>query len=270
MANQNSNGFLAKFAKLPLATKIISLVCVVVIVAGSATAAVLLSSPETSGNISSGGETSGINSVGGVASDSDDDDVVVSSDTSTGGESSDAGTASQPTSSSSVPTQNGNSSASGVAGKNETVTSKPASTPSATSTPAPVTSTPVPVTSTPAATNEFFNPNNYADMLNSGGVNIKPRWVYWKDGYLHAECFVINGMNNPVRDIRVDHLRFYNASGTMAQAGFGTVGPNNNFNGTIGAHSYIVWTFSFAPDCISNYGASLSPLGCEADTRYAH
>lgn len=55
MANQNSNSFLAKFAKLPLATKIISLVCVVVIVAGSATAAVLLSSPETSGNISSGG-----------------------------------------------------------------------------------------------------------------------------------------------------------------------------------------------------------------------
>jgi len=273
MANENLS-FLAKLAKLPLATKIISVVCVVVIIGGAAAAAVILSSPASPSNVLSDGGITSANTTGSEdVSDTNDDDVVVSSEGQassevTGGETSAPSTpatvTSTPTPSTPTP------STPTVSSKTESTATPPTTSSEVIGTPPPqsVTSTPT-QTQTPAE-NVFFHDTNYADSLHTNNVTIKPRRVYWDNGKLQAECFVINGMSGSVWNVNVSGLRFYNRAGNIANASFGTLNANSQFNGSIPAHSYIIWTFTYAPDCIYNYGADLSELGCEAKTNYNH
>ena len=117
-----------------------------------------------------------------------------------------------------------------------------------------------PVYNTPE--NVFFNDSNNAIDVNA--VSIKPRYVYWDNGSLVAECFVINGFSHNVYNIDVKALSFSNDAGLIASAGFGTL------NGaTIAPNSYLVWTFSFAPDTVAANNALLSHLICNSsiDTR---
>lgn len=271
MATQNL-GFLAKLAKLPLATKIISIVCVVVIIGGAAAAAVILSSPASPSNVLSDGGITSANTTGSEdVSDTNDDDVVVSSEGQassevTGGE---TPTPSTPATVTSTPTPSTPTpSTPAVSSKTESTVTPPTTSNEVIGTPPPqsVTSTP---TQTPVPDeNVFFHDTNYADSLHTNNVTIKPRRVYWDNGKLQAECFVINGMSGAVWNVNVNGLRFYNRAGNIANASFGTLNANSQFNGSIPAHSYIVWTFTYAPDCIYNYGADLSELGCEARTNY--
>ncbi len=108
-------------------------------------------------------------------------------------------------------------------------------------------------------TNEFFNPNNYAYDINS--LSIKPRYVYWRDGNLVAECFVINGFAHSIYNIDVKSLAFSNPDGLIAAATFGSLQGL-----VLGAYQYAVWTFTFSPDCISTTGASLSTLITNSST----
>lgn len=90
----------------------------------------------------------------------------------------------------------------------------------------PVTQPPAPVTTPqatsyvdppapePAQNNIFFNESN--NTYDAEQVTVKPRYVYWKDGRLIAECFVINGCSVPVSDINVQGLAFANASVNIA------------------------------------------------------
>ncbi|MBE6727944.1 MAG: hypothetical protein E7562_04770 [Ruminococcaceae bacterium] len=106
--------------------------------------------------------------------------------------------------------------------------------------------------------NKFFNPNN--SNYDANAVSIKPRYVYWENGELVAECFVINGFSHNVFNINVKSITFSNSSGVIASgSGFGVLN-----NVTLAPYTNIVWTFRFAPDTVANYGANLSSLICNA------
>lgn len=92
---------------------------------------------------------------------------------------------------------------------------------------------------------------------------MKPRHVYWEDGTLVAECFVINGLQTPVYNINVEGLIFENGATQIADASFGIMQ-----DAVIAPYSYITWTFYFGPDCIITEGADLSSLLCKYRTSY--
>lgn len=110
--------------------------------------------------------------------------------------------------------------------------------------------------------NVFFNEGNYGYDLND--VSIKPRYIYWEDGKLYAECFVTNGFDKPVYNITVNNLALANMEVDIASAAFG------GMQVTIQPYSYVVWTFVFAEDCIITPYADLHVLKCQADTTYSY
>lgn len=99
--------------------------------------------------------------------------------------------------------------------------------------------------------NYFYNDTNYFYDLNT--VSVKPRYVYWENGMLIAECFVINGFDVPVYNVNVDLLEFSNSAGKFAGAAFGTLQ-----GASIAPYSYIVWTFTFPADCVFSNNADLT------------
>lgn len=112
------------------------------------------------------------------------------------------------------------------------------------------------------ADNYFFNDTNYAYIVNE--LSIKPRYVYWlEDGTLVAECFVINGFSHAVYNIEVKTISFANADGLIASANFGALKDL-----VLGPYQYCVKVFSFPPDCVSSFGASLASLMCNASTSF--
>ncbi len=155
-----------------------------------------------------------------------------------------------------------------------TVTTKPATTKPATTKPAATK----PATTKPAATkpavtvaptteaeknNVFFNANN--NIVQKNCISIRPRYVYWENGYLVAECFVINGYDYAVSQINVKNLSFSNSRGLIASAGFGTIG-----NVTLQPNAHVVWTFKFAPNTISQTNADLSSLTSNVQCSYVY
>lgn len=106
--------------------------------------------------------------------------------------------------------------------------------------------------------NKFFNENN--SNYDSNAISVKPRYVYWENGELVAECFVINGFSHNVFNIDVKSISFSNSSGLIASgSGFGVLSGV-----TLPPFTNIVWTFRFSPDTVVNYGADLSRLTCNA------
>lgn len=111
--------------------------------------------------------------------------------------------------------------------------------------------------------NYFFNEQNSSYDIDS--VSIKPRYVYWENGTLVAECFVINGFSHAVHSLNVDSLTFSNESGEIASAGFGAL------EGVmLPAYSNVVWTFTFDADFVSIQDAELSSLTTNASVSYAY
>ena len=104
--------------------------------------------------------------------------------------------------------------------------------------------------------NYFRNENN--NYYDNNAVSVRPRYVYWQDGKLIAECFVINGFGHAVHNIRVESLSFSNHTTNIASASFGTLE-----NVTLAPYTHVIWTFEFSADCVSAYGADLSYLSCE-------
>ena len=132
-------------------------------------------------------------------------------------------------------------------------------TPSESQASEPQTSEPSPSEPVLPATNEFFNSSNFAYDINL--LSIKPRHVYWQDGKLVAECFVINGFSHTVYGIEVKSLRFSNNDGLIAETSFGSLEGM-----VLAPYQYAVHTFIFPSDCISAPGVSLSFLQCDAST----
>ena len=140
----------------------------------------------------------------------------------------------------------------------ETKNEEVENTPEKTEAPETVVSTPDESTPQISADNKFYNPNNNSYDVNA--LSIKPKCVYWENGELVAECFVINGFSHNVFNINVESIAFSNSAGPIASgSGFGVLN-----NVTLPPYTNIVWTFRFAPDTIANYGADLSSLTCNA------
>ena len=112
-------------------------------------------------------------------------------------------------------------------------------------------------------TSEFLNYSNNAVDVNT--VSIKPYHVYWEDGCLIAECYVINGLNTPASNIRVDSLSFENGSVKIASGGFGELSGL-----VVAPYSYAKWTFGFVPADVENYGADLGYIKWSVDCSYSH
>lgn len=110
--------------------------------------------------------------------------------------------------------------------------------------------------------NYFFNDLNNAYDLNN--VSVKPRYMYWDNGSLVAECFVINGLDTAVYNVNVNNLEFSNGAGVFASASFGTLQ-----GASIAPYSYIVWTFTFPADCVYKTNADLTGnINTSANTNY--
>ena len=122
---------------------------------------------------------------------------------------------------------------------NEPVTA-PAPATSAASTPAPAASG----RTGSGSVNEFWNRDNYG-MLNNN-INITPYHVYYKNGSLYAECYIINGYWHRIYNINVRRLTITNGSGTViADASFGVIAGGAG----IAARDYGTHTFVFGPAC---------------------
>jgi len=126
---------------------------------------------------------------------------------------------------------------------------------------ATTTTKPTTKTTTAVVNNVFINNTNV--VFEENQVTIRPKHVRWEGNTLVAECFVINGLYKPVYNIDVSMLRFSNASGVIADGNFGRMQ-----GATIGARSYIVWTFTFGPNVILQNNGNLSSLICQNNLRY--
>lgn len=111
--------------------------------------------------------------------------------------------------------------------------------------------------------NVFFNENNYYYEENK--VSVRPRYVYWEDGVLVAECFVVNGFSETVSQLEVERLAFGNEEGVFADGRFGLMD-----GAVIQPYSYIIWTFSFHGDSIQVPNADLSYLKYESGVSFKH
>lgn len=144
-------------------------------------------------------------------------------------------------------------------------TKTPDPVPEVTPQPAPEV-TPQPERSTETTQNQqdnyFYNDtNNYYDL---NQVSIRPRYMYWDNGVLVAECFVINGLSVNVYNINVENLEFSNGSVKIAQAAFGVMQ-----NAVIAPYSHVIWTFYFDTNCVLSANADLTGfMNCVSNTSY--
>ena len=89
------------------------------------------------------------------------------------------------------------------------------------------------------AGNEFLVPYNNKEV--PGRVQINPKHIWYEDGNLYAECFVINGLPKSVTRIELVYVRFLKNNVRFAEAGFGVL---DDF-GSIPPHGTIMRTFCF-------------------------
>lgn len=135
-------------------------------------------------------------------------------------------------------------------------TQPPATEPAATE---PVVTEP-PATEPPATQTPAVDPNNFFlnesnNAIDANAISIKPRYVYWEDGKLVAECFVINGFAHTVGNINVKALEIYNNDGLIASAAFGEL------QGLVLPYGYHgVWKFTFSADYVAQPNAALQSL----------
>ena len=87
--------------------------------------------------------------------------------------------------------------------------------------------------------NEYLNPNDYLMLDNA--VSITPYHVYYKDGNMYADCYVINGFSHKVYNTNVKRLTLSNESGIIAEAAFGVIAGGKKISG----RKYYTHTFIF-------------------------
>ncbi len=137
----------------------------------------------------------------------------------------------------------------------------------------PVVTEPVvtePVVTEPPVTESAADPNNYFlnetnNAIDLNAVSVKPRYVYWENGTLVAECFVINGFAYTVGNINVKVLEIYNESGLIASGAFGEL------QGLVLPSGYHgIWKFTFSADAVAQPNAALQSLIVRYNTSYTY
>lgn len=125
------------------------------------------------------------------------------------------------------------------------------------------TTTVPPETTTEAPVNEFFNDQN--NVYSQNDVTIRPRHLYWEGNVLVAQCFVLNGRNEQVRQINVKQMKFSNDEGVIADGQFGYMEDL-----TLNPQSYVLWTFYFNEDAVQMPNADLSSISWYSSISYSH
>lgn len=101
--------------------------------------------------------------------------------------------------------------------------------------------------------NYFYNPQN--SSYTEGSVTLRPRCVYWRDGKLYAEIFMINGTSNTVTVNGVSYLKIVSGNLQLAEAyNF------SNSGGTISSKYNRILHLVFSSEEINHYGTSLQDL----------
>lgn len=103
-----------------------------------------------------------------------------------------------------------------------------------------------PSSPSPVSANEFINASySFLDNI----VSIKPYHVFYQDGSLYADCYVLNGLYKTAYNINVKRFALYNETGKIAEKAFGV----NSDGKSIGPRSYAAYRFVFGPDyCVQN------------------
>lgn len=114
----------------------------------------------------------------------------------------------------------------------------------------------------PDSNGQFPGPDSdnvlWADGNNGyeeGKVVVRPRYMYWNNDVLYAECYVVNGCDYTVSGIEVETLSFANDSGEFASANFGEL-----VDVTIPPYMNIIWTFIYTDDAVITPNADLNTV----------
>jgi SLAP domain-containing protein len=105
------------------------------------------------------------------------------------------------------------------------------------------------------ASNEY---KSNAPLTSIDTINISPKHVYFKGSKLVMEAYVYNGYGHNVFDIRNIGIRLSNKSSVVSETTFSRLE-----NVSIGANSYIIWTFVFGQNDIKMQNADLKYLKTE-------
>lgn len=87
------------------------------------------------------------------------------------------------------------------------------------------------------ANNSFFNPKY---TVSGEGVQIAPYHVWYQDGKMYADCYVINANPVTVTNINVEDFELANENGVIADYSFGLL-PGT----TLAPNEYTSYTFIF-------------------------
>lgn len=90
--------------------------------------------------------------------------------------------------------------------------------------------------------NEFYQPYFNA---HGSGVQVIPAHVWYKNGNMYADCYVVNMQRNNVTNIVVNRLALYNNSGKIADAGFGKINGMSLAPGQYATHRFVFQKGSF-------------------------
>ncbi len=96
-------------------------------------------------------------------------------------------------------------------------------------------------------------------------ITVVPAEVYYENGRLVANCYIVNGYNTLATQVNIPTLIVYGADNVViADGGFA------NQNLTINAQSYLCYTFTFGGDALELNNADLSFLRfhCEFSARH--
>ena len=105
----------------------------------------------------------------------------------------------------------------------------------------------------------FFN----RPEVEAGVVKIVPHSVWWEDGQLKANCYIMNGLDVRISDIQVNELTFSNKDGVIASASFETL-DMELYSGDI-----YCWKFVFGGDAVQMLDGDLVlSLSCKSDVTY--
>lgn len=114
----------------------------------------------------------------------------------------------------------------------------------------------------PATKNEYFNDTNYE--MEEGKIAVKPRHVYWKNGKLVAECFVINGESYIAQNICVTNLVVETPDGKVIAEGY----FDYTHEEEVRYGSWYIQTFTFPTEKVRIKDADLQGLVLKEGTSW--
>lgn len=113
------------------------------------------------------------------------------------------------------------------------------------------------VTASANSSSEYYNPYFNAT---GNGVQIIPYHVWYGDGKMYADSYVVNCTKNNVKNINVSRLKIYTSNGTkIADSSFGKIKDMSLAPGRYGKHRFTFSSGTFKKANLSNgikYNAS--------------